>query len=176
MSVSLDLRAAVRDRFRGCCGYCGVSEIDVGNPLEIDHYQPRVADGANDLDNLVYTCPACNRYKSDYWPGKDAPEAVQLLNPNQDPRELHMAETISGRLVGLTPRGWFHIGRLHLNRPLLVAFRQQRQRAHLIGEALSQAQSTSTALQARIEALEGELAELRGLVAQLMGRAAEDND
>lgn len=174
MSVPLDLRAAVRERFHGCCGYCGVSEVDVGNTLDIDHYRPRVARGENELDNLVYTCPACNRFKSDYWPGEDAPEDIQLLNPNRDPREQHIAETISGRLVGLTPRGWFHIGRLRLNRPLLVAFRQQRQRAQLVADALAQAQYTSTTLQARIEVLERELAELRSLVARLTGPSEEE--
>lgn len=173
MSVPPELRAAVRTRFRGCCGYCGVSEAEVGNELEIDHYRPRVAGGGNELDNLVYTCPACNRYKSDYWPGEDAPEAVRLLNPNSDPLELYVAETVSGRLVGLAQRGWFHIGRLRLNRPLLVALRQQRQRARLIADALTQAQTVSATLHERIERIERELAELRGLVARLMGRSEE---
>lgn len=174
MSVSLELRAAVRERFDGRCGYCGVSEVDVGNPLEVDHYCPRTANGGNELGNLVYTCPACNRFKSDYWPGKNAPEAVQLLNPNRDQYDQHLAETINGRLVGLTPRGWFHIGRLHLNRPLLITYRQQRRRAQLIDEALAQAGVTAANLQARIEGLERELAELRRLVARLTGLSEED--
>jgi hypothetical protein len=76
---------------------------------------------------------------------------------------------VSGRLVGLTPRGWFHIRWLHLNRPLLVALRQRRQRAQLIAAGLSQAQDTAAILQQRVTLLERELADLRAIVQRLAG-------
>ncbi|WP_255604562.1 HNH endonuclease [Oscillochloris sp. ZM17-4] len=169
MSLAADLRAGVRERFAGCCGYCGVSEADVGNDLEIDHYRPRAHGGGDDLDNLVYTCSACNRFKSAYWPGDDAPDDLRLLNPNRDDLSAHIDETVSGRLVGLTPRGWLHIRWLHLNRPLLVALRQRRQRAQLIAEGLSQAQDSAAFLQQRVAVLERELADLRAIVQRLAG-------
>jgi hypothetical protein len=169
MSVSPELRAFVRKRFQGMCGYCGVAELDVGHELEVDHYRPRAHQGDDDLDNLVYTCTPCNRFKSAYWPNADAPDNVRLLNPNRDQFDAHITETISGRLVGLTARGWFHIDWLHLNRPLLIAFRQRRQRTELLTEAIAQAQATTSTLQIRVESLERELAELRAIVARLVG-------
>jgi hypothetical protein len=158
----------VRERFEGCCGYCGVSELDVGNELEVDHHRPRSRDGGDERENLVYCCTPCNRFKGEYWRAEGEPDDVRLLNPNLDKVEDHVVETVSGRLVGLTARGWFHIDWLHLNRPLLVAWRQRRQRARLIFEALSEAATTATALQERVATLERELAALRATVARLL--------
>ena len=168
MSVSPEQRALVRARFRGCCGYCGVSELDVGNALELDHHRPRPHDGGDELENLVYCCAPCNKFKGAYWRGDGAPDDVRLLNPNLDVGENQVAETVSGRLVGLTARGWFHSNWLHLNRPLLVAWRQRRQRARFIAEALSEAATTAAALQERVAALERELAALQATVARLV--------
>src|SRR5262245_14303010 len=123
MAVSADARATVRAAFGGRCGYCGVSEASVGSELEIDHFYPQAAGGSDDIENLVYACTACNRFKGDYAPASDAPESLRLLQPQRDEMEVHLAETVHGRLLGLTPRGWFHIQRLHLNRPQLVEMR-----------------------------------------------------
>ncbi len=38
MSLSNEIRHAVRERYHFACGYCDISEIDVGNELEIDHF------------------------------------------------------------------------------------------------------------------------------------------
>nr|WP_309687635.1 HNH endonuclease signature motif containing protein [Armatimonas sp.] len=59
------LRRQVRVRFRFACAYCGVTEASVGAQLTIDHYQPRSAQGTDDLENLVYACPACNQFKGE---------------------------------------------------------------------------------------------------------------
>jgi len=131
MTITAATRALVRERYVACCGYCGVPESAVGNELELDHFQPRAHGGSDELDNLVYACPACNRYKSAYWPAADAPEHLRLLHPGRDDLATHIVETVSGRLVGLTARGWFHIRWLHLNRALLISFRQLRQRDQL---------------------------------------------
>ncbi|RRR77422.1 MAG: HNH endonuclease, partial [Candidatus Viridilinea halotolerans] len=147
MSPTHEVRTLVRKRAQGRCGYCGVSELDVGHELEVDHYRPRAHGGDDALDNLVYTCTPCNRFKGAYWPSDSASDDVRLLNPNQDQCNAHMVEAINGRLVGLTARGWFHINWLHLNRPLLVAFRQRQQRMRLLAEAMLQAQATTAALQ-----------------------------
>lgn len=61
-------RAEVRLRYDARCGYCGVREAEAGSELEIDHFKPRTAGGGDDVDNLVYCCPTCNRFKGDYWP------------------------------------------------------------------------------------------------------------
>jgi hypothetical protein len=111
MTVSAQTRAAVRTAFGGRCGYCGVSEASVGGELEIDHFHPLAAGGSDELENLVYACTACNRFKGDYAPARDAPESLQILHPKRDDVSAHVAEPAHGRLLGVTPRGWFHIQR-----------------------------------------------------------------
>lgn len=61
-------REAIRRAYDYRCGHCGVHEEDTGSELQIDHFQPRSAGGGDDLDNLVYRCPTCNRLKGDFWP------------------------------------------------------------------------------------------------------------
>lgn len=73
-------RAAVRLRYAMRCGYCGVHEREVGAELAIDHFRPRSAGGTDDLDNLVYCCPACNRNKGDFWSGTAAAVSARLLH------------------------------------------------------------------------------------------------
>lgn len=126
MTVSDEMRKAVREQYDFACGYCGISEIDAGSELEIDHFQPVRHGGADELSNLVYACPACNRNKASYWPLPDTPLHMHLLHPLADSPNLHITLLSDGHLAGLTPRGWFHIEWLHLNRPQLIAMRQKQ--------------------------------------------------
>ena len=58
----------VRQRYKGCCGFCQVSDQDAGGQFTVDHYLP-AADGGDDSDeNLVYCCFRCNLYKTDLSP------------------------------------------------------------------------------------------------------------
>ncbi|MBI3913913.1 MAG: HNH endonuclease [Chloroflexi bacterium] len=150
-----------------CCGYCGVSETWAASELEVDHFRPLSRGGTDALTNLVYACASCNRFKSDYWPDDDAPDSLRLLHPSQDDLGEHIVEAANGRLAGLTPRGWFHIRWLHLNRPQLVDLRQIRQSEQLVKEALSQAQTVKTELQKRIRELEIEVAQLQETISRL---------
>ncbi len=167
MPVKPEIRTAVREAFGHRCGYCGVSEVWVGGELEVDHFLPTGHDGTDALDNLVYACTICNRFKSNYWPTTDAPDSLWLLHPGQDDLTAYLLETADGRLVGLTPRGWFHIDRLHLNRPQLIDLRQQYKTEQSLRREIVQAQNIKTQLQERIRELETELAELRKVIARL---------
>jgi hypothetical protein len=167
MPLTVEIRAAVRDAYDRRCGYCGVSEVWVGGELDIDHFRPLRHGGGDDFDNLVYACTICNRFKSDYWPADDAPTNLWLLHPFKDDLGTHVLQISDGRLVGLTPRGSFHIDRLHLNRPLLVELRRIRRTEQLLRQELDQAQTINAQMQKRIWALEIELAELREFIARL---------
>ena len=57
----------VRQRFSQRCGYCGVSEVDAGGPLTVDHYHPLAA-GSENIESLVYACFKCNQFKGDFSP------------------------------------------------------------------------------------------------------------
>ena len=68
MTITVDIREQVRQRANFACEFCGVTEIDTGGQLTIDHFQPRTQQGSDNLENLVYCCIRCNQYKLDYWP------------------------------------------------------------------------------------------------------------
>jgi len=105
MSITLSDRQAIREAFGFSCGYCGVSESDIGGQLEIDHYRPVTKGGNDQLNNLVYACVHCNRFKGNYWPDDNDPQSFYLLHPGEDDPSLHFRLTASGRLEGSTPRG-----------------------------------------------------------------------
>lgn len=121
--ITREVRDKVRRLYHYRCGYCGVSEAAVGCELEIDHYQPKSAGGGDKLENLVYCCTSCNRHKGSFWLGVDAVAAGRLLHPLRDDLALHLREEENGWLTALTETGAFHIERLELNRPRLVALR-----------------------------------------------------
>ena len=57
----------VRDRYERRCGYCGVSEVEAGGQLTIDHFKPLASGGDESPENLVYACFRCNSYKGDFF-------------------------------------------------------------------------------------------------------------
>jgi hypothetical protein len=163
-------RETVRRAYDFRCGYCGVREEEVGSELEIDHFQPRACGGSDELDNLVYCCPACNRIKGDFWPLPDpATTPHRLLHPRHDKLTLHLEEGPDGRLIALTETGAFHIERLRLNRPPLVALRQARQATAQMRLDLMAARRERTQLRERIATLESELVEVLAQIAQFLG-------
>ena len=168
MAVSAEARALVRAAFGGRCGYCGVSETSVGGELEIDHFHPQAAGGSDDIENLVYACTACNRFKGDYAPLPDAPDSLRLLRPQRDDLGAHIEETVHGKLLGLTPRGWFHIRRLHLNRPQLVELRHLNHALQIQKDDLFRAREAEARLQRDNDALQSEIGRLRAAVAGLL--------
>lgn len=170
MAVSAETRTAVKTAFGGQCGYCGVSEMSVGGELEIDHFQPLAAGGSDALENLVYACTACNRFKGDYAPTRDAPETLRLLRPLRDDMSAHIAEAANGRLLGLTPRGWFHIQRLHLNRAQLIERRHLHRVMQAQKDELSLAREAEARLRQENRALTGEIARLRAAMVDLLRR------
>ncbi|HEU4410866.1 MAG TPA: HNH endonuclease signature motif containing protein [Polyangiaceae bacterium] len=170
MAVSAEVRAAVRGAFGGRCGDCGVSESFVGGELEIDHVRPQAAGGSDDIENLVYACTTCNRFKGDYAPAGNAPPSLRLLHPGRDDVEAHIAEASNGRLVGITPRGWFHIQRLHLNRAQLIELRRLQRAMRAQSDELARAKEAEMRLRRENSALQDEVARLRAAVVALLGR------
>lgn len=147
MSLTASTREQVRQRAQRACEFCGISEIDTGGMLTIDHFQPRSKTGSDALENLIYACIACNQYKQDYWPRTET--APTLWNPRQEPASQHFVEQENGELTALTPIGVFTIRRLRLNRSQLIAARQRRQQ-QLQVERLLQRYQELTTLQAQI--------------------------
>ena len=133
MSLSHAARNRVRQRANFACEYCGVSEVDSGGMLTIDHFQPKSKGGTDALSNLVYCCNRCNQFKQNYWP--TSAKDPYLYNPRQSDETEHFLEMDNGHLFPLTPVGAFTIKRLRLNRNPLVLYRQQK-KEQLSGQRL----------------------------------------
>ena len=145
-------RQQTRARFGFACAYCGVSETLSGQTLTIDHFQPTSRGGADEQSNWVACCHACNEFKGAYWP--TTPEQHALLHPEHDVLSEHLREGASGELEGATARGLFHISRLHLNRPELLAHR-------LFLQEFAQAQAEREMLFEELRATGEEVRQLR---------------
>jgi HNH endonuclease len=150
-------REALRQRFQFRCGYCGVSEQDAGAELTVDHFQPGSRGGLDESENWVYCCHACNEFKGDFW----QPDSTKrILHPIREDVKAHLTEQIDGTLVANNNTAAFHIERLNLNRPQLVAFRLERR--------LSQAaRDTQADLLKRLQELENQLQSLTEQIERL---------
>jgi hypothetical protein len=162
-------RDAIRQAYAYRCGYCGVHEEEVGSLLEIDHFQARSTGGQDDLDNLVYCRPTCNRLKGDFWSQINPFTASQrLLHPQRDALTEHLRDDEDGRLVALTETGAFHVARLRLNRVPLVALRRARRDQAQLRRDLAAAQQEQTRLRQSIIDLEREPNEILNLLSRLL--------
>jgi hypothetical protein len=149
-------REALRTRFQFRCGYCGVSENDVGAELTVDHYQPRSRGGKDDPANWVYCCFTCNNNKGDVWE-PDLPQRV--LHPVNDTLAEHVVERADGTLTSVTTTGQFHVERLQLNRPPLIAHRRALRRQAELARTLEELLRHQEDLRQRVESLEHAVAE-----------------
>lgn len=147
MSLSPAIREQVRQRAQCACEFCGISEIDVGGLLTIDHFQPRSKNGTDDVENLIYACGSCNQYKQGYWAIDGT--APMLWNPRQEVADRHFVEQADGQLTALTPTRVFTIKRLRLNHSQLVAARQRRNQRLQVERILQHYESLTT-LQAQV--------------------------
>ncbi len=155
------LRQSVRIRYEFLCGYCGVSETNIGAEMTVDHFLPRIHGGEDTEDNLVYCCHACNEFKGDYW----QPEpTLRLLHPRLDDETTHIREHTDGTYLALTERGSIHLRILRLNRPELIAYRLERkelfllrQQNQILRQQLQEAQQTTRRLEVDLERYSNDL-------------------
>ena len=145
----------LRARYGFGCGYCGVTEADIGAKLTTDHFLPRSRGGSDDPDNLVYCCFACNTYKGDFW---SADPNERLLHPLVDDVSAHFTQSPNGKLMELTASGRLHIANLQLNRPELMAYRLARQTQREVTETLRDSLNELESLRQRVAELEAAVA------------------
>jgi uncharacterized protein (TIGR02646 family) len=166
-NVKQDIKETVRRAYDFRCGYCDVREEEAGSELEVDHFQPRSAGGGDDQQNLVYCCTTCNRFKGDYWPASDA--FPLLFHPQRDDLSEHLREEDDGRITPLSERGAFHLERLRLNRPPLVALRRARQNnARLLSE-LTFLRSEQDEMRKQLAARDEEIKQILDQLSRLLG-------
>ncbi len=146
--------AAIRERYRFRCGYCGVTETDLGGELTVDHFVPLSVDGDNSDDNLVYCCPRCNWHKQKRpHLNIGIPPMIRVLHPLLDDTSVHFQEDVeNGRLVPLTETGASHIAILRLNRPGLIEHRKELQFKKTISAQSQLLETANKELQDAIDA------------------------
>lgn len=125
-SVPAELRRLVIERAANRCEYCLLSQQDQEATFHIDHVIPVAAQGRTVLENLALACVSCSLRKSARSIARDpqTSEEVPLFNPRRDPWIEHFRWEGS-HLVGISSKARATIHALGMNRPLIIAIRQE---------------------------------------------------
>lgn len=133
------------------CIYCSINEAQFGgiDHYHIEHYKPKSIERfkalENDICNLFYSCPICNRFKSNDWPN-DADDLDTICYP--DPSEYDYSELFDisiddYKVYGKYVSTKYMTERLYLNRPQLLYERREtvlQQRADNVTKAIESLQ------------------------------------
>lgn len=114
--------------FQDRCAYCNMHDRWVMPlPFQIDHFIPRSEfekagrkDLENDYRNLMYSCPVCNRLKSDAFEGEIPDHEIKnplFYNPVEVDYNTVFTRDESGRTQSSDQMGRDMIKRLQLYRP-----------------------------------------------------------
>lgn len=116
------------------CIYCSINESQFGgiDHYHIEHYKPksikRFKSLENDILNLFYACPICNRFKSDDWPN-DATSLDICCYPDPSVYNYNTLFTLdlkTYKLSGNNMSGNYITERLFLNRAQLIYERREQ--------------------------------------------------
>lgn len=108
--------------FHHRCGYCHDHDMFFGGQrnYQIDHFAPkaRFEDLINKYHNLVYSCPFCNRYKSNKWVGKTPDENIKdnkgFIHPCNIDYEKHFIRNDRLEIIPTDEIGQYMYEELHL--------------------------------------------------------------
>lgn len=116
------------------CVYCSINESQFGgiDHYHIEHYKPksikRFKSLENDILNLFYACPICNRFKSDDWPND--PTSLDICcypNPSiYDYANLFTLDVKTYKVSGNYISSSYITQRLFLNRAQLIYERREK--------------------------------------------------
>lgn len=106
-------KPCLRDDFNKRCGYCDCDDFQVGGSrgFQIDHFKPKAQfpDLENDYENLVYSCPYCNRAKWNKWEDVDG-----FVDPCTIEYDDHLYRNNLGQIYYHTVRGQYIFEELKL--------------------------------------------------------------
>lgn len=145
------------------CVYCAVHENKVGGEraFHVEHYRPKSLEAfrhlEHDLSNLFYSCPICNTFKSNTWPGEPTAEFDCASYPDPSAIDYTVLFEVQddGTVMGRFEASRYIVSQLYFNRPQLILERRQhaldqrfdalKDRGRDIGSAL-QSEGTADAL------------------------------
>jgi hypothetical protein len=124
--ISASLHEEVVLRAGQRCEYCRLSQLGQEATFHIDHVVPRAAGGPTTAANLALACVSCSlrKWAKQTATDPDSGEEVPLFNPRTQAWAEHFRWE-GARVVPLTPTGRATVAALTMNRPLIVAIRQE---------------------------------------------------
>jgi len=124
--IPAPLRRLVRQRAGSRCEYCGLSQAGQEATFHVDHIVPRRTAGPTRADNLALACVSCSLRKQARRSAVDP--ATGGIAPLFHPRRQRWADHFRWegvRVAGLTATGRATVAALRMNRPLILAIRQE---------------------------------------------------
>jgi len=126
-----------------CCVYCDVSLDEIGGEgMQLDHFRPKAIPEfeslSNDPNNLVLSCPKCNRLKSNHWPAdvssdKTCDGDCGFIDPFKENRKDYFEIENTGEIQGRKSPSDYMIRLLKLDRMA----RKQMRRKRLLREEIN---------------------------------------
>ncbi len=108
--------------FRNHCGYCNDWDFFCGGSqnFHIDHFAPKslFPEKENDYHNLIYSCPYCNKYKSNKWLGSTSTQNIVdnkgFVHPCDTDYEKHFRRNSNYEIIANDEIGKYIFDELHL--------------------------------------------------------------
>lgn len=124
--IPASLRSQVISRAENRCEYCRLPQAGQEAAFHIDHLIPIKSSGQTSLDNLALACVSCSLRKSakEFAHDPETGELVLIFNPRQQSWVDHF-EWLGFQLLGLTASGRATVATLSLNRPIILAIREE---------------------------------------------------
>ena len=120
------LRRLVASRAGDRYEYCRLAQKGQEAAFHIDHILPKSAGGRTSAANLALACVSCSLRKearrSAIEPNTN--RRVALFHPRRQRWQDHFGWE-GFRIIGLTPTGRATVAALQMNRPLILAIRQE---------------------------------------------------
>lgn len=121
------LRRLVASRAAGRCEYCGLSQEGQEATFHVDHIVPKASGGVTRAENLALACVSCSLRKEARRSAIEptSGRTVALFHPRRQRWGDHFRwEGV--RILGLTPTGRATVAALQMNRPLVLAIREEQ--------------------------------------------------
>jgi hypothetical protein len=124
--VPRELTELVFLRARNLCEYCRLSQLGQEATFHVDHVIPRAAGGPTTEENLALACVSCSlrRWAKQTAVDPESGEEVPIFDPRSQTWGDHFRWD-GERVVSLTPTGRATVGALAMNRPVILAIRQE---------------------------------------------------
>jgi hypothetical protein len=124
--IPVFLKKLVIRRANNHCEYCQLAQQGQEATFHIDHIVPLAGGGETDSENLALACVSCSLRKGarEFVTEEESENATRIYNPRNDIWEEHF-KWDGVALKGITAKGKATIKILNLNRPLILAIREE---------------------------------------------------